>query len=213
MKTISLCLRLLLCCLAGWALNVGAAISVLEGSPENQTGTGKLGLKPNASTGDGDLLIAQIVAKSEAKISAPSGWMAIGGASTNQGGIQQQIYYLVASGGDASRTHQFSITQTAYSSNGVILSIRGWKTTAPICGTGLQAGGGNQAVAPNVQTQPPTCPAGSLRLAFFAINDASVNVTLNLSTSDSATGAATAGPSDRAGGGHPVWVCTRIITC
>ena len=190
------CLFLIL--LLSLAGPVGAAITVLGGTVKTGNGPDTLNLKANSSTGSTDLLIAQIIAKSDATIVVPAGWTKITAASTSAGGLQQQLYYQASAGdSDGNRTHPFRINNTAAgnSSAGVILSLAGASTTSPVCGTGLQSGGGNQITAPNVQTQPPTCPAGSLRMAFFATNNGSLDVTLPPPAT------ATAGPANRAGAG------------
>ncbi|MFT3734143.1 MAG: hypothetical protein QM776_03825 [Rhodocyclaceae bacterium] len=172
-----------------------AAITFYGGTVKTGTGPDTLNLKPSSSGASGDLLIAQIIAKSDATITAPAGWTKITAASTTASGLQQQIYYNTTWDGDTNGTETFTIAGTGASnaSNGVIINVRGASLSSPVCGSNLQSsGGGTGMTAPNVHV---TCASGSGRLAFFASNDGSYSATLGLENS------ATAGPSNRAGSG------------
>ena len=187
-------------CLGLWLCGLGlaqAATSVVAGTPYRQTSSNSaLPLVSPAGTSVGDVLLAQLVGPSMATFTAPSGWTELTGVSVaNYNYLQQRIYYRrAANSGTASYAFKAASNGNGYTA-GVILSIKGASSTTPICGTGMQRGGGNTAIAPNVQTQPPNCPVGSQRLAFFATNNANVNLYLALQNG------ATAGPTTRIGSG------------
>lgn len=175
---------LLLCLLLGGAAQ--AAISVFPGAGVGITGNGALAPQTPSGTLAGDVLIAQVVAKASANITAPAGWTQVNAASVSQNGIQQRIYFLNLSAAPAA---SYTWTLSGNGSNraaALLFALRGANVancgtaSTSVCAGSNQAGGGNQAIAPNVQSQPPTYPAGSLRMAFFAVNNGNVFVYPNL---------------------------------
>lgn len=171
---------LLLCLLLGGAAQ--AAISVLPGTAESRSGDGSVTPEPAAGTQAGDVLIAQVVTKSWASIGAPSGWAEIAAASRSEGGIQQRIYYLNLSAAPAG-SYTWTIGDNSPNSTAVVIyTVRGAQAadcaaaSTVNCAGSYQAGDGNQIIAPNINSQPPTYPAGSLRMAFFASNSGSTTI-------------------------------------
>ncbi|MDP5240239.1 hypothetical protein Q9Q94_11920 [Uliginosibacterium sp. 31-16] len=180
--------RFVLGCLLSLVLGsapLWAAISVYPGVAENLTGNGSVTPSPSGSALSGDVLIAQIVTKAAASITAPSGWTQVNSASTSQNGVQQRIYYLNLGSAPAASYTWIIAGNSANSTAAVIYAVRGAETancgtaSTTNCAGSLQSGGGNQIIAPNIQSQPPTYPAGSLRMAFFASNDGSTSISPN----------------------------------
>ncbi|MEC5386081.1 DUF6701 domain-containing protein [Uliginosibacterium sp. H3] len=180
-----------------------AAITVTAGNAESVQGNASMTPSPPSGMGSGNVLIAQVVAKSAATITPPSGWTEISKASVNQSGsIQQRIYFRNLTAAAAS-SYTWAITGAGSSdrSDSVIYGLTGataadcGAANTTVCAGAYQAGGGNQVTAPNVQSQPPTYPAGSLRMAFFGVNDGSPTIT------PAAQNSATLGVYDRAGSG------------
>lgn len=162
---------------------VRAAISVLPGAASTLTGNGSLSPATPGSALSGDLLLAQIVAQSGATITAPAGWSPVGSASINQNGVQQRLYYLNLATAPAA-SYTWTLTGNASTRAAAVLyGVRGAATadcsaaSTVNCAGSYQSGSGNQITAPNIQSQPPTYPAGSLRLAFFAADSGSVTIT------------------------------------
>ncbi|GAB2902697.1 MSHA fimbrial biogenesis protein MshQ [Uliginosibacterium flavum] len=177
--------RLLLGCLLSFVLGgapAWAVITVSVGTAESLSDNGSTTPSPPAGAVIGDVLIAQIVTKAAATITAPAGWTQVTSASASQNGIQQRIYYLTLTAAPAA-----SYAWTIAGNNGnrtaaVIYAAKGAEAadcgsaSTSFCAGSYQSGGGNQVVAPNINSQPPTYPTGSLRMAFFAVNDGSSTI-------------------------------------
>lgn len=162
-----------------------AAISVIQGDSSSEQGNGSMTLSTPSGSTTGDVLIAQITAQSGVGITVPTGWTLIASASTTStsASLQQKIYYLNLTGAPSS-SYTWTISNNAVTTAaGVIYAVRG--ANAVDCGAAAttncaganQAGGGNQITAPNVQSQPPTYPAGSLRMAFFGTGNGALSIT------------------------------------
>lgn len=196
--------RILLGCLLSLVLGsapLWAAISVYPGAITSRLGNGSLAAVTPGSALSGDLLVAQVVAQSTATISVPSGWTQVNSASVSSGGIQQRIYYLnLSSAPAASYAWTLSSSSNRYAT-AVIYAIRGaaqadcGSASTVNCAGARQAGGGNQITAPNIQSQPPTYAAGSLRMALFASDNGNTYIYPNLENT------ATEGPYLITGGG------------
>lgn len=199
--------------LAWWmvAFPSQAAITVLRGTADSCQVQGLLGLfascgftlnAPSGAT-EGDVLIAQIIAKASETITAPSGWTRISPASGVGTSLRQHIYYrYIATGQTAgSATWQIDgpwlgLLNSGYAT-GVMYAARGAENpdcasaTTFRCGGTVTGGVGTSVVAPSMSLQ---YPAGSLRMAFFASNSGTASITPALENS------ATAGVYNRAGG-------------
>ena len=176
--------RLLLGCLLSLALGavpVRAAITVYAGTAESLAGNGSVTPSPSGSATSGDVLIAQIITKAAATITAPAGWTQVSSASTSLNGIQQRIYYLNLSAAPAASYAWTIAGNTGNSTAAVIYAVDGAQAadcgaaSTVNCAGNLQSGSGASIIAPNISSQPPTYPAGSLRMAFFASNIAARN--------------------------------------
>lgn len=161
----------------------GAAISVLVGTPDELRNDGSIAPSPPAGALNGDILVAQVVTKAAATITVPTGWVEVASASTAQNGVEQRIYYLNLSGAPAGSYSWGIAGNNGNRTAAVIYSVRGAQpadcgsASTVNCAGNRQAGAGNQIIAPNIQSQPPTYPTGSLRMAFFASNDGSATIT------------------------------------
>ncbi|MBS1208979.1 MAG: hypothetical protein H6R19_1377 [Proteobacteria bacterium] len=194
-------LRFILGCLLSLLLGSApawAAISVLQGTAEGLTGNGSLTPSPASGTLSGDLLIAQIISKSSVTVTAPTGWTLITTASYSSTSVKQRIYYLNLSSAPAD-SYTWTISNgSGYRAAAAIYTVRGAATAdcgsanTTNCAGSYQSGSGSSITAPNVHQ---TFGAGSLRLAFFASNNASLTIMPALENS------ATEGQYLRAGSG------------
>lgn len=176
------------------AFSAQAAISVYtSGTTANYIyGSGSLAATTPSAALSGDLLIAQVVALTTATITPPTGWTLVSSASTSQNGVQQRIYYLNLSASPAS-SYTWTMTgngnryasATIYAVRGAAVANCGSAATTN-CAGNFQAGGGSTINAPNVQSQPPTYAAGSLRMAFFASSNGGTWINPNLENSATA---------------------------
>ena len=185
-------LVLMICGMALWVGLVQAAVGVYPGAAVTLSGNGSLvPITPTAY--NGDVLLAQVVAKSSATITAPTGWTLLSKASTSLGsgtsGLRQNIYYLNLTVAPAS-SYTWTITGgSGYYSEAVIYAIHNAvaincaaaNTTS--CAASYQSGGGSSMIAPNVGT---SFSAGAVRLAFFASANGTYTITRALENSATA---------------------------
>lgn len=165
--------------------SVRASISVIQGTANSEQGSGSLTLTTPSGSISGDVLIAQVTAQSGVGITVPTGWTLISSASTNStsANLQQNIYYLNLSSLPSS-SYNWTISNNSVTTvAGVIYTVRGanavdcGSAATTNCAGAIQTGGGNQITAPNVQSQPPTYAAGSLRMAFFGTANGALTIT------------------------------------
>lgn len=183
MKRLFLKCLVVLCLLLGGTVAT-AAISVIEGTANSASGNGSLTLTTPSGSASGDVLIAQVTVQSGVTLSVPSGWTLISSASTTgTGSLQQKIYYLNLSAAP-SASYSWTVANNYYTiAAGVIYTVRGanavdcGSAATTNCAGAIQSGGGNQITAPNVQSQPPTYAAGSLRMAFFGTANGALTIT------------------------------------
>ncbi len=176
-----------------------AAITVTNGTAAAQYGGSSLSLATPSGTASGDVLVAQVSVAAGITITAPTGWSLVTSASTgsSNSNITQNIYYLNVSGtpagsyawGIGGRSSQIAV--------GAMYAVHGANpadcasAATTNCAGAIQTGGGNQMTAPNIQSQPPTYPAQSLRMAFFGAANGNTYIGMNDSAATSGVGGRT----------------------
>ena len=75
-----------------------------------------------SSIATGNLMLAQVTVRSNATITAPGGWTKIGSTITSGVGLEQAIYYRIATGSDVagSTTYAWSWTGSADATGGIL---------------------------------------------------------------------------------------------
>src|SRR3954447_23669726 len=118
-----------------------------------------------ASVATGSLMVAQVAVRSNAALTAPAGWTTIGNLQASGTGLEQRIYYRVATAADtAGTTYQWSWTG-AIDAAGGILAYSGVDTTNPFDVTpSNNSGTGTAATA----TGLTTTQANDMLVAFYS---------------------------------------------
>ena len=118
-----------------------------------------------ASVATGNLMVAQIVVRSNAALTAPAGWSTIGNLQTSGTGLEQRIYYRFATAADtAGTTYQWSWTG-AVDATGAIMGYSGVDATNPFDVTpSNNSGTGTTATATGVTTTQ----TNDMLVAFYA---------------------------------------------
>jgi MSHA biogenesis protein MshQ len=176
-----------------------AAITVTNGTAAAQYGGSSLSLATPSGTASGDVLVAQISVAAGITITAPTGWSLVTSASTgsSNSNITQNIYYLNVSGTPASSYAWGIGGKSSQIAVGAMYAVHGANpadcasAATTNCAGAIQAGGGNQMAAPNIQSQPPTYPAQSIRMAFFGAANGDTYIGMNDSSATSGVGGRT----------------------
>jgi len=176
-----------------------AAITVTNGTAAAQYGGSSLSLDTPSGTASGDVLVAQVSVAAGITITAPTGWSLVTSASTgsSNSNITQNIYYLNVSGTPASSYAWGIGGRSSQIAVGAMYAVHGANpadcasAATTNCAGAIQAGGGNQMTAPNIQSQPPTYPAQSLRMAFFGAANGNTYIGMNDSAATSGVGGRT----------------------
>jgi hypothetical protein len=123
------------------------------------------------SVATGDLMVAQISLRNNDAITAPAGWTRIGNTRTQGTGLEQLLYYRIATAADTSTTtYSWSWTNKA-DANGAILAYSGTDATSPFDVTPTDDSG-NTATA--TATGLTTTQANDMIMAFYG---AETNIT------------------------------------
>src|SRR5689334_15951423 len=119
-----------------------------------------------ASVVTGNLMVTQVLVRSNAAITAPAGWSTIGSLQTSGASLEQRIYYKVATAGDtAGTTYQWSWAG-GVDAGGGILAYSGFDATSPFDVTpSNNSGTGTTATASSVTTTQ----ANDMVIAFYGM--------------------------------------------
>ena len=117
-----------------------------------------------ASVATGNLMLAQVVVRSNAAITAPLGWSTIGNLQTSGTGLEQRLYYKIATVTDtAASTYQWTWLGAVDAAGG-ILAYSGTDATSPFDVTPSNSSGtGTSATAASITTTQ----ANDMLVAFY----------------------------------------------
>jgi MSHA biogenesis protein MshQ len=170
MRARQLLLLFYACCailLAGFAAPARAAIGFV-GADDAAGNVSSLSLS-NPGIDFGEVMVAQIAYRSSSAVTvtAPTGWVQIGGTLTTSGSsaVRQALYYRVA-GTTEPGSYAWTFSSTVRAA-GVVVGFSGVDSMSPIDSVAGAVGDGDEVVAPSVTTSA----AGHLLLGFFSIGE------------------------------------------